>query len=260
MTAVKVAVGGATGKLGSIVCRKVAESGDLELSGAVVSDKGGNVGRDVYGVEAVGPSGLGGVLDGCDVYVDLTNPAAASKIVASVPEHGANLVLGTTAVDEGALEAMREAVARCGTSAVISANFAIGVNVFWKMCELMAASLPDYDIEVVEAHHSQKRDAPSGTAMETVRRLQSATGINETAYGRQGVTGPRGREICVHSIRAGDIVGDHTVIFAKNMERVELTHKAISREAFADGCMATIRWVAGRRDGGVHGMSEVLGL
>ncbi len=257
---IEVAVGGATGRLGSLVCRKVAESEDMELSGAVVSDSGGHVGTDVCGIAATGPSSLRSVLEGCDVYVDLTRPEAASEVVPMVPETGANLVLGTTAVDAGALERMAEGVREHNTSALVSANFAIGVNVFWKVCEVMARHLEGYDIEVVEAHHSGKRDAPSGTAKEAVRRLQAGSGAGDVIYGREGATGPRGSEICVHSIRAGDIVGDHTVIFAGNNERVELTHRAVSREAFADGCVESIRWMAGRRDGEVHDMSEVLGL
>ncbi len=258
---INVAVGGATGKLGRMVCQKVIESDDMCLSAAVVSAEGGNAGKEVFpGVIAVGPEGLDTELDGCDVYVDLTTPSAASRVIDKVPDHGANLVLGTTSVDPEAIRAMTSAVERNGTSALVSSNFAIGVNVFWKVCEIVAASLPGYDIEVVEAHHAAKRDAPSGTSNETVRRLQSATGIDRVIYGREGVGEPRGREICVHSIRAGEIVGDHTVIFAKNMDRVELTHKAISREAFADGCVESIRWMAGRRDGKVHSMNEVLGL
>lgn len=257
---VRVAVGGATGKIGRVVCDKVAASYDLELTGAVVSENGGHVGESIDGVIAVGPDGLDEVLRGCDVYVDLTTPAAASKTVARVPRSGANLILGTTSVDPNAIKEMTRNVEDYGTSALVSANFEIGVNVFWKVCEVLARYLPDYDVEVVETHHAQKMDAPSGTAMEAVRRVQSVTGVDDVEYGRHGVTGPRSREICVHSIRAGDIVGDHTVIFAKNMERVELTHKAISREALADGCIESIRWMADRRDGRVHSMSEVLGL
>ena len=256
----RVAVGGATGKLGRMVCDKIAESYDLELTGAVVSEDGGHVGEAIHGVTAVGPDGLDEDLRGCDVYVDLTTPAAASAAIARVPRSGANLILGTTSVDPDALEEMRRNVEDYGTSALVSANFEIGVNVFWKVCEVLARYLPEYDVEVVESHHDRKMDAPSGTAMEAVRRVQSVTGVENVEFGRHGVTGPRGREICIHSIRAGDIVGDHTVIFAKNMERVELTHKAISREALADGCLEAIRWMADRRDGRVHNMSEVLGL
>ncbi|MBR1451913.1 MAG: 4-hydroxy-tetrahydrodipicolinate reductase, partial [Candidatus Methanomethylophilaceae archaeon] len=158
------------------------------------------------------------------------------------------------------IERMRGNIESCGTSGLISSNFAIGVNVFWKMCEMMAKYLPEYDIEVIEAHHNQKKDAPSGTAMEAVRRLSQASGIDDIVYGREGVTGPRKKEICVHSIRAGDIIGDHTVIFARNNERIELTHKAISREVFAEGCIESIRWLAGRKDGKIHDMNEVLGI
>lgn len=258
---IRVAVGGATGKLGSLVCKGVVEAEDMELVGAIVSADGGNVGKELYpGVVAVGPDRRDEIIRGCDVYVDLTSPKVASEYIDTIPATGAALVLGTTAVDEASIAKMTSEVAKNGTSAVISANFAIGVNVFWKMCETMATYLRDYDIEVIEAHHHHKKDAPSGTAMETVRRLQEASGIEDVIYGRQGVTGPREREICVHSIRAGDIVGDHTVLFAGNNERIELTHKAISREAFADGCIVTIRWVAGKKDGKVHNMKEVLGL
>ena len=258
---VDVVVGGATGKLGTLVCKGILASDDLELTGAVVSSEGGNVGKEVYpGITAVGPDSLDDVLRGCNVYVDLTTPTAASSVIPRVPETGANIILGTTSVDPSALDAMRIAVEENGTSALISSNFSKGVNAFWKTCELMAGFLDGYDIEVIEVHHNAKRDAPSGTAKEAVRRMEAVTGIDREVHGRNGITGPRGREIGIHSVRAGGIVGDHTVIFAKDMERVELSHKAISRESLADGCLESIRWMAGKRDGKVHSMNEVFGL
>jgi 4-hydroxy-tetrahydrodipicolinate reductase len=256
-----VVVGGATGRLGRLVCDLIEASGDLRLVGAVVSEEGGHVGREVApGIKAVGPGSLKDVLEGADVYVDLTTPSAASKVIAEIPATGTNLILGTTAVDADAVSRMADEVARCGTSALVAANFSAGVNVFWKACEILAGMLPGYDIEVVEAHHADKRDAPSGTAKEAVRRLQAVTGIEDVVYGRNGITGPRGREIGVHSVRAGDIVGSHTVLMAKNQECVELTHKAISGEALANGCIASIRWMADKKDGKVHSMNEVFGL
>jgi len=258
---IDVVVGGATGKLGKLVCDLIVGSDDLRLTGAIVSENGGNAGKELYpGITAVTPDSLGSLLRDTDVYVDLTTPAAASMIVGSVPETGANVVLGTTAVDPETIEQLTRNVERYNTSALISANFALGVNVFWKMCGMLAASLPDYDIELIEAHHDMKKDAPSGTATEALRRLQEASGIRKTVYGREGVTGPRGREIGVHSIRAGDIVGDHTVMFAGNMERIEITHRAISRETFAKGCIQSVRWISRRKDGRIHNMDEVLGL
>ncbi|MGN0098410.1 MAG: 4-hydroxy-tetrahydrodipicolinate reductase [Candidatus Methanomethylophilaceae archaeon] len=258
---IDVVIGGATGRLGSLVCNAISRSDDIRLRGAVVSADGGNVGREILpGVFASGPESLNGLLADCDVYVDLTSPAAASKVVAEVPRTGANIIVGTTSVDPAALENMRREVERHGTSGLISANFSRGVNVFWRTCEVLASQLDGYDIEVVEAHHASKGDAPSGTSSETVRRLVEQTGIERIRYGREGVTGPRGREICVHSIRAGNIVGDHTVMFAKGDDIVEFTHRSVSRETFADGCIESIRWMAGRRDGRTHNMFEVFGL
>ena len=258
---IRVTVAGATGKLGKLVCDMVVAADDMELVGAIVSENGGHVGKELYpGIVAQAPSALGGLLKDTDVYVDLTTPAAASKVIPGIASTGTNLILGTTAVDKEAIDAMTAATERYGTSSLISSNFAIGVNVFWKTCETLAKALPDYDIEVIEAHHNMKKDAPSGTAAEAVRRLQKASGIDDVVYGREGVTGPRKREIGVHSIRAGNIVGDHTVIFAGNMERIELTHRAISREVFAAGCVQAIRWLSDKKDGRVHDMEEVLGL
>jgi len=257
----KVVVGGATGKLGRMVCDMIAASEDLRLTGATVSENGGNIGREISGgIVASGPMTLKKLLEDADVYVDLTTPSAASATVASVPGTGTNLVLGTTAVDAATMETVTAAVREHGTSAVVSANFAVGINVFLKVCEILAGYLPEYDVEIIEAHHSSKKDSPSGTAKEALRRLQAVTGIEKTSCGREGISESGGREIGVHSVRAGGIVGDHTVLFGNSNEVIELTNRAISREALASGCLRTIRWVAGRKDGKVHSMSEVLGL
>lgn len=258
---INLVVGGATGKLGKVICDLATASEDIELVGATVSRSGGNIGRELYpGVIARPPEDLKRLLDDADVYVDLTTPSAASKIIADIPSTGTNLIVGTTAVDASSISAMSEKVSEFGTSALISANFAKGVNVFWKMCEILAGSLPNYDIEVIETHHHFKKDAPSGTAMEAVRRMQKVTGIEDLVFGREGVTGERGREIGIHSVRAGDIFGDHTVMFAGNMEMIELKHRSVSREALAQGCIESIRWIAGKKDGKVHNMNEVFGL
>ncbi len=258
---IRVVVGGATGKLGRIVCDLIVSSDDLELAGCIVSETGGNIGRELYpGIKAQGPDSLMTILKDADIYVDLTSPDAASKIIDKLPATGANLIIGTTSISQDVMDRMSENVRDNNTSALVSANFAIGVNVFWKMCEELADYLPDYDIEIIESHHGAKKDAPSGTTKETLRRLQASTGIEKVVHGREGIVGARTREIGVHAIRAGDIIGDHTVLFAKNMEMIELTHKAISRESLARGCIESIRWMAGKKDGQVHSMSEVLGI
>lgn len=258
---INLVVGGATGNLGRIVCDMAVASEDIELVGATVSKSGGNVGRMLYpGVKASSTEDLDRLLSDADVYVDLTTPSAASKTIASIPSTGTNLILGTTAVDPKAIAEMSENVKEYNTSAIVAANFAKAVNVFWKACEMLAKDLPDYEIEVIENHHGDKRDAPSGTAKEAVKRMQKVTGIDEVVYGREGITGPRGREIGVHSIRAGDTIGDHTVLFAGHMERMELTHRAVSRGSLAHGCIDSVRWIAGKKDGKIHSMDEVFGL
>ena len=248
---INVAVGGATGRLGCMVCGMIAGSEDMKLVGALVSPHGNSIGREWHGVTAHGPCDLEKVLKDADVYVDLTSPDAASGIVTRVPAAGVNMIIGTTSIPDNIIRKVKEAVSENGTSALVSANFAAGVNVFWKTCGMLAAALRDYDIEIIEKHHSRKKDAPSGTAAETVRRIISASETGAAA-GR--------REVRVHSVRAGDFVGDHTVIFAGGMETIELTHSVVSREAFAKGCIESVKWIYGKKDGKVHEMSEVFGL
>ena len=258
---IKVVVGGATGRLGSMICNIVSQQEDMQLTGGVVSETGGHAGREIApGIVAYGADSLEKALEKADVYVDATSAAAAEKNLVRVPGLGVNCVVGTTGLSEDALSQFEAQVTERNVSAVVSPNFSVGVNVFWKMCGLLAAVLEDYDVEIIETHHDKKKDAPSGTAMKAAQIVSEVTGIENMVYGRKGVVGARGREIGIHAIRAGDVVGEHTIIFAGNRERIELTHRAHSREAFAEGAVTAIRWVSARRDGKVHTMAEVLGL
>jgi 4-hydroxy-tetrahydrodipicolinate reductase len=258
---INVALGGATGKMGRTVCDIIQKSSDMRLVGAMIAPNEEMFGKEIYpGIIAKGQDSLDEVLENADVYVDITAPKAAANIITKIPAKGVNIVLGTTAIPDDVIKKMRDEIARNNTSAVHSANFAVGVNVFWKMCEILAAAMDGYDIEVIEAHHNQKMDAPSGTAMEAVKRMQKVTGITDIEFGREGLVGARKREIGVHSIRGGDIVGEHTAIFIGSGERIELKHTMASRDALAKGFIDSIRWVHGKKDGKVHDLSEVLGL
>jgi 4-hydroxy-tetrahydrodipicolinate reductase len=258
---IKVVVGGATGRFGSLICELVRQQQDMQLVGAIVSDAGGHVGREVApGIAAQAAEQLERVVERADIYVDVTSPSAAASNLLRVPPLGVNCVVGTTGLNEESLSRFEAAVLQNNVSAVVSPNFSVGVNVFWKMCGILAAVLEDYDIEILETHHDKKKDAPSGTAMKAAQIISEVTGIDNFVYGRQGTVGARGREIGIHAIRAGDVVGEHTIMFAGNKERLELTHRAHSRETFAEGCVTAIRWVSARRDGKVHSMAEVLGL
>ena len=258
---INVALGGATGKMGRMVCDMIQNSDDMKLVGAMIAPFEKEFGKEIYpGVTAMGTDDLKKVLENADVYVDITAAEPASKVITKIPSMGVNMVIGTTGIPGNVIQDMNDSVRANKTSAVLSANYAIGVNIFWRMCEIMAGALKDYDIEVIEAHHNQKKDAPSGTAMEAVKRMMKVTGIDDVVYGREGMPGARGREIGVHAVRGGDVVGDHTVMFAGSGEVIELKHRAGSREAFAKGFMQSIRWIHNKKDGKIHDMSEVLGL
>ena len=258
---IRVCVAGATGKLGSMVCSLVQAHTEMCLVGAIVSSSGGHVGKEIGpGVIAVGPEGLEAALRKTDVFVDVTNPTVAPGNLAIAAAMGVNCVVGTTGIGAEALNEFSEMIQRQNMSVVISPNFSIGVNVFWKACEVLARSLDGYEVEIIEMHHDRKKDAPSGTAMRAADIISKATNVDKYVYGRQGVVGARGKEIGIHAVRAGDVVGEHTVIFAGNRERIELTHRAHSREAFAEGCITAIHWVNTRKDGKVHTMAEVLGI
>lgn len=254
-------VGGATGKLGRLVCELVATQPDMELIGGVVSAGSESVGKKLpSGAEIVGADRLAEAVRDADVYVDLTSPAAAEANLQLVQREGLNIVVGTTGISERALASLGSSLKANGTAAVLAPNFSVGVNVFFKACESLARALPGYDVEIVEVHHNQKKDAPSGTARRAAEVISKVTDVDKMVYGREGQVGARGKEIGIHSVRAGDVVGEHTVIFAGRKERLELTHRAHSREAFAEGCVVAIRWIAGKGDGGIHSMEEVLGL
>jgi len=234
---------------------------DMRLVGAMIDPREESFGKEIYpGVVAMGQDDLKKVLEDADVYVDITAPIPAANILSKIPSMGVNMVIGTTGIPDDAVRKMRDEISRCNTSAVHSANFAVGVNIFWKACEDLARALGDYDIEVIEVHHNQKKDAPSGTALEAAKRMMKVTGIDDLKHGREGIVGARGREIGMHSIRCGDVVGDHTVMFAADGEVIELKHRAGSRDSFAKGFIRSIRWIHDKKDGKVHDMSEVLGL
>jgi 4-hydroxy-tetrahydrodipicolinate reductase len=253
---IKIAVAGSKGRMGQLIIEEVRRFEDLELvAGFDVRGVGDSLGR---GVAVSDASELAEVLQksGAQVLIDFTTPVATVENVRVASDHGVNLVVGTTGFSDDQREEMAQAIGR-RVAAVISPNFSLGVNLFWKLIETAAKSLQGYDIEVIEAHHRNKMDAPSGTASEAVRVLAEATGKCEAVYGREG-QGLRGDEIGVHAIRAGDIVGDHTVLFAGPGERLEIKHQAHSRQAFASGAVRAARWVADAPSG-LYTMADVLG-
>ncbi|MEH6634858.1 MAG: 4-hydroxy-tetrahydrodipicolinate reductase [Halioglobus sp.] len=266
----RIGITGAAGRMGRILIEAVglAGPGKLTLAAAIErpessllgADSGELAGQGRNGVPVVGS--LQDVIDDIDVLIDFTVPAATMANLELCAQHGVAIVIGTT----GFTTQQQVEIERCaGTIAVCKAtNFSTGVNLCFQLLDMAARVLgDDVDIEVYEAHHRHKIDAPSGTALSMGEVVANALGrdLQQVAvYGREGQTGAREREtIGFATVRAGDIVGDHTVTFAAEGERVEITHKASSRMSFARGAVRAAAWV-GSQNPGLYDMQDVLGL
>ena len=195
-----------------------------------------------------------------DVIVEVTGADSAVGYMLAAIDARVPFVSGSTAVPQRDLEKVAKTAAKAGVAGVWTPNFSVGVNVWWSVLARVAKALPDYDVEIVEAHHNQKKDAPSGTASRAAEVIQEASGPAKLVHGREGITGPRGREIGIHAVRMGDVIGEHTAYFSGNAERLELTHRAHSRNAFAAGALVAAAWVAAEKKGGLYAMADVLGL
>jgi len=257
---IKVVVAGAGGKMGRTLIEGVLGDKSLVLAAAL----------DVKGSPAVGAT-IGGVKVGSDiakaiaagdVLIDFTRPEGTIDHLEVCARLGKSIVIGTT----GLSDPLKQAILQAGRKIPIamSPNFAVGVNAVFKLAEVAAGILgDDFDVEIVEAHHRQKVDAPSGTALklgEIVAKALKRDLAKTAVYGRQGDTGVRpARQIAFHAIRGGDIVGEHSVIFAGTGERVEVTIRSQSRMTYALGALRAVKFLRGRR-AGLYDMSDVLGL
>ncbi|MFH1403626.1 MAG: 4-hydroxy-tetrahydrodipicolinate reductase [Candidatus Altiarchaeota archaeon] len=267
---IKVALIG-TGRMGRLIAARMMREDDLDVVAAFAEKGSGDVGLDVGLLAGVGELGvkvssiedLEGALAKSkpDVAVDFTIAKACCQNTGVLAGKGVNLIIGTTGFSDDERKKLEDVIRDNGVGAVISPNMSIAVNVYWNIVKKAAGMLKDYDVEVVEAHHRFKKDAPSGTAMKTAGLIAEATGrkISDCGvYGRKGLCPRKEGEIGIHSIRAGDIVGDHTVYFGSVGEHLELTHRAHSRDAFVNGVILAVRFIDGKK--GVYGMDDVLGL
>jgi 4-hydroxy-tetrahydrodipicolinate reductase len=264
----KVAMLGASGRMGRTIVPLLAASGDLQLSGALAAAQDSALGQDAGAVAGLAPLGVaitsdpGQALEGADVAVDFTLPAASLANARACAARKVPLVIGTTGHDA----AGRAEIGRIGAgiALVMAPNMSLGVSLLFRLAELGARALDeDYDIEIFEAHHRHKVDAPSGTALGLGNAVAKGRGTTLEAsaeYVRHGATGPRRRGAIGFSVvRGGDIVGDHRVIFAGPGEQIELAHHAQDRSGFARGALTAARWVVGRPPG-LYSMMDVLGL
>lgn len=272
---IRVAVTGAKGRMGSNIIRTITQQKDMLLVAAIEKEGDKDRGKDIGELLGIGKldvalstsDELEEVLKSskADVLVDFTFPEPCLRAVKIASKNNVNLVIGTTGFTKEQITEIENAVKENNVSAVLSPNMATGVNVFFKIVEQLAKILgEEYDVEIIEAHHRFKKDAPSGTALKAAELIANALNINleeNAIYGRRGFVGERKKGIIgLHAVRAGDIVGEHTVLFAGEGERLEITHRAHSRQAFVNGAIKAIRFIHGKKDGKIYSTFDVLGL
>ncbi|WP_242396115.1 4-hydroxy-tetrahydrodipicolinate reductase [Anaeromyxobacter oryzisoli] len=264
----KVVVTGVAGRMGTQIVRLVLQAPELALHAAVERSGSPAIGADAGALAGLPPAGvavgdeLAKALAGADVVIDFTSHEASALHAEQCAAAGVAIVIGSTGFTPEAKA--RVAVAAKKIPVVLSPNMSVGVNVVFELVRQAAAALgDDYDVEIVEIHHKRKRDAPSGTAVRLGEVAAEALGRDPAealAYARHGIIGERPPwQIGIQTLRGGDVVGEHTVLFCGEGERVEITHRATSREQFARGAIRAARWLPGK-PAGLHDMAEVLGL
>jgi 4-hydroxy-tetrahydrodipicolinate reductase len=264
----KVIIAGAAGRMGRRIGYMVNEHSELQVAAGFERPESPDVGKDMGELGGYGANGvkvandLAAVIDQGDVIIDFTFHEATMKIARQAAQKNRAMVIGTTGLSQ---ENLQELAELCENFPCVQApNMAVGVNVLFKLAAKVASILGnDYDMEIIEAHHRMKKDAPSGTAMKLGEVMAEAVGRNlddDGVFARHGIIGERtDKEIGLQTIRGGDIVGEHTVYFAGAGERLELTHRAHSRDNFAKGAALAAAWVCDKPNG-LYSMFDVLGL
>ncbi|MCZ6876283.1 MAG: 4-hydroxy-tetrahydrodipicolinate reductase [bacterium] len=263
---VRVIVSGAPGKMGQRVVALLQTDPEFELVGALVHRDHDALGRDVGEIAGGRPLGvvvtheIEPLLPGADVIIDFSIAAATLTYIPKIAAYGKAMVIGTT----GFTKPQQEEIARysAGMRCFVAPNMSLGINVLFQVLRQVATALGgDYDVEIIEAHHRTKVDAPSGTALQAAAIIADALGrdlAEVVVYGRQGAVGKRSdTEIGIQSIRAGDIVGEHTVIFGGPGERLEFVHRSQSRDNFARGALRAAKWVC-QQSAGLYSMEDLL--
>jgi 4-hydroxy-tetrahydrodipicolinate reductase len=259
--ALKIALNGAGGRMGRRIAHLATAAGH-EIVTPIDHSFVGEIYGDLINDARFKQTVEGAYNGGADVLIDFSLPDGFRARLADCLKHNTAFVSGTTGLTADDFTGLDEAAQTI--AALWAPNMSVGVNLLFALAKQAAAALPDsYDIEIVEMHHRRKVDAPSGTALGLLKAVCAGNGRNPqevVRHGRQGHTGERtSSEIGMHTLRGGDVVGDHTVMFATEGERIELTHKASSRDTFAGGAVRAAEWLAGRQPG-LYGMAEVLGL
>jgi len=276
MQIMKLAILGADGSMGRIIAGLAIGDSDIEIVSAYTEPNGPAVGIDIgmlvgkkpIGVEIVDSVDLDDKLKAAkpDVVFDFTVAAATEANAPIVVQNGIRMVIGTTGLSQDFIESFKALVQENNTPSIISSNMAVGMNLFMKIVGDVAIALQGWDTEIIEAHHNRKKDAPSGTAVTLAEIIAKAWNKNLddiAKYGRGRGPAPRVKgtgELGIHAIRAGDIIGDHLVLFAGAGERLELVHRAHDRSCFASGAIKAAKFLVNAEEPRLYTMKEVLGL
>ncbi|MBM4055715.1 MAG: 4-hydroxy-tetrahydrodipicolinate reductase [Planctomycetes bacterium] len=260
---IKIAVNGACGRMGTRICALIFEDKESDLTAAIDRPGHVHIGKDIGLVAGFGESGIKvatSLETSADVLIDFSSPESTINIAEWCAKKNVALVIGTTGLTPQQLQKLQEISKKI--PCLISPNMSVGVNVMFTVAAQMAKMLgKDFDIEIIETHHRFKKDSPSGTALRLAEKICDATGLNKeknVIYGRQGIIGERpSNQIGIHAVRSGDVIGDHTVVFGALGERLEITHKAHTRDTFARGAVHTAKIIA-KKQPGMYTMADVL--
>ncbi|MCL4459360.1 MAG: 4-hydroxy-tetrahydrodipicolinate reductase [Chloroflexi bacterium] len=261
----RIVIVGVAGRMGHQVATAALQDKDIEVVGGIESSAHPDLGKDMGLLCGQAPIGvlvsdnLAEALRQADTIVEFTNPAASIEHLQIVTQYGKAAVIGTTGFDTAQLEAIRQMSTH--VPILLSPNMSIGVNVLLRMVPLIAQALgKDYDIEIIEAHHRHKKDAPSGTALKLGEAIAAALGAEMDkigVYGRKGIAPRASGEIGIHAVRAGGIVGEHTILFANEGEQIELLHRCYSRQTFALGAIRAAKYIV-QQQPGLYSMQDIL--
>jgi 4-hydroxy-tetrahydrodipicolinate reductase len=263
----KLAVSGAAGRMGQRIIAFSSESSVLKFAAAFDMATHPKIGDDAGVIAGIAPTGV--LLSdsvvaakGCDVLIDFTAPEASELHLRFCVENGIRLVVGTTGLSEQMKLKIKEASK--SIAVVFAPNMGVGINVLLSVVKKIANTLGEqYDVEIIEAHHNKKKDAPSGTALGLAEAVAEGLEVSlseKAVYGRSGMVGARPKkEIGIHAVRGGDIIGEHTVMFSGPGEKIEISHSVITRDVFAKGAVRAAEFLAGKKNG-LYNMQDVLGL
>lgn len=261
---IKLCVAGATGRMGSTLIKEAIDRG-FQIVGAVAAPDDVNVGKSLseagvcsLGIKIMGPTNLNKALENADVYITFTTPDAEVSNLPVVARLGKRIVMGTTGFTDEQMEKIRKAVSG-KVPAVFSPNFALGVNILFRLAQICRAFPPGYDFSITEIHHKGKKDAPSGTAKKLGEIVSNVRGYSKIVYGRDGLSPRAPEDLEILSLRTGGVPGVHDLVIAGPHEMMRIEHIAFSRSVFAQGALYAAEWICKQSEPRIYTMEDILG-